>query len=211
MRLISTFLCCFLLTLFTGTLTYVYIIWNSYWSKVAKMTDFEEALLNKKLQISQGHRRFQMNNAYRNVMAAKAAVSSKSSSLTNKESEVAEQAEMKLPPDKLLMHVRHYKTQIVSQLRSAVVSAGKSVENGEIKNVYGVHYSGKRSSKLKSDNTPQELVCSAFKQIKIQTFLKGILLIVSYIATTYVLKKFQISKLLPLKYFLLLCTYILCL
>ena len=201
MRLISTFLCCFLLTLFTGTLTYVYIIWNSYWSKVAKMTDFEEALLNKQLQISQqGHHRFHMNNAYRNVMAAKAAVSSKSSSLINKESKVAEQAEMKLPPDKLLMHVRHYKTQIVSQLRSAVVSAGKSVENGEIKNVYGVHYDGKRSSKLKSDKTPQELVCSAFKQIKIQTFLKGIL-IVSYITTYYILKKFQIYKLLPWKYF----------
>ena len=170
MRLISTFLCCFLLTLFTGTLTYVYIIWNSYWSKVAKMTDFEEALLNKQLQMSQGHHRFHMNNAYRNV--AKVTVAK------TKESEEAEQAEMKLPPDKLLMHVRHYKTQIVSQLRSAVVSAGKSVENGEIKNVYGVHYSGKRSSKLKSAKTPQELVCSAFKQIKIQTFLKGIIFII---------------------------------
>ena len=113
------------------------------------------------------------NNAYRNV--AKVTVNAKN---TKKESEQAEQAEMKLPPDKLLMHVRHYKTQIVSQLRSAVVSAGKSVENGEIKNVYGVHYSGKRSSKLKSAKTPQELVCSAFKQIKIQTFLKGIIFII---------------------------------
>ena len=149
MRLLSTFLCVFLLTLFSGTLTYVYIIWNSYWSKVAKTTAFEEVLLNKK----QNQRQLNLHQASVKAIP-KVRIVPKISNIKEQETE------MNLPPDKLWMHVRHYKTQIISQLRSAVISAGKSVQDGEIKNVYGVKYKGKRASKLKPEKNPEELVCS---------------------------------------------------
>ena len=38
MRVFSMFLCSFLLLMFTGTLTYVYLLWNTYWDRVAKIT-----------------------------------------------------------------------------------------------------------------------------------------------------------------------------
>jgi hypothetical protein len=82
-------------------------------------------------------------------------------------------AEQELPPDKLLMHVQHYKTQIISQLRSAVIEAGKSVQNDEVRNVYGVNYQGRKAAKLNVDKSPEELVCSIIDNVQIQTFLKG--------------------------------------
>ena len=47
-----------------------------------------------------------------------------------------------VPLDKLLSHVGHYETQIVSQLRNAVVETGRAVRNGEVKNAYDVEYEG---------------------------------------------------------------------
>ena len=56
---------------------------------------------------------------------------------------------------------------------SFLILAGKSVQDGEVKNVYGVKYSGKRASTLNSEKTPEELVCSASRSIKVKTFMKG--------------------------------------
>ena len=56
---------------------------------------------------------------------------------------------------------------------SFLILAGKSVQDGEVKNVYGVKYSGKRASTLNSEKTPEELICSASRSIKVKTFLKG--------------------------------------
>ena len=79
-----------------------------------------------------------------------------------------------IPSDKLLVHVRHYEKQIISQLRGAVVETGKSVLSGEVQNIYKVRVDPKkRGSKLKSEKSPKELVCSAAKAIEIRTFLKG--------------------------------------
>ena len=79
-----------------------------------------------------------------------------------------------MPSDKLLAHVRHYEKQIISQLRSAVVETGKSVLAGEVQNIYKVKLDPlKRGSKLKSDKTSKQLVCSATKNIEVKTFLKG--------------------------------------
>ena len=87
--------------------------------------------------------------------------------------EAMEKNELDLPMDKLMMHVRHYKTQIISQLRSAVIATGKSVQSGEVKNIYNVQYQGKRASKLKALKSAEELVCSAGRQVKIRAFLKN--------------------------------------
>ena len=53
-----------------------------------------------------------------------------------------------VPMDKLLSHVTHYQTQIVSQLRNAVVETGKAVRAGEVKNAYDVEYEGALSLAL---------------------------------------------------------------
>jgi hypothetical protein len=39
MRIFALFLCLFLLLISVGTLTYVYILWNTYWLRVAKLTE----------------------------------------------------------------------------------------------------------------------------------------------------------------------------
>ena len=39
MRIFALFLCLFLLIISCGTLTYVYILWNTYWIRVAKLTE----------------------------------------------------------------------------------------------------------------------------------------------------------------------------
>ena len=37
MKLLATFLCLFLLLLFLGTLSYVYLLWHQYWQRVMKL------------------------------------------------------------------------------------------------------------------------------------------------------------------------------
>lgn len=39
MRIFALFLCMFLMLITLGTLTYVYILWNTYWIRVAKLTE----------------------------------------------------------------------------------------------------------------------------------------------------------------------------
>lgn len=158
MRIFGLFLCLFLVLLFSGTLTYIYILWNSYWMKIAKYSAFDEAVAH--------NQRFSPNrmNFGRQLVLPQ-----------NDENrpKKAEEAEMDLPLDKLMMHVRHFKTQIISQLRSAVIEAGKSVQNDEVRNIYGVNYQGQRAAKLKAEKNAAQLACSAWKSIKVSTFLKG--------------------------------------
>lgn len=147
MRVFAMFLCLFLMLLSSGTLTYVYVLWNTYWQRVAKLNSYAElnsnSLLRRPSLVAPNHKVLPGEGMGDNSM----------------------------PPDKLLMHVQHYRTQIVSQLRSAVVEAGKSVLNGDVKNVYGVSYSGPKSQRLKADKSPDQLVCGAVKKINMDTFL----------------------------------------
>ena len=81
------------------------------------MTAYEEVLLNKQMQAqSRLNHAFYMNKA---PLVPKIEMPPKKDPVIEQKEE---ENELNLPPDKLLMHVRHYKTQIVSQLRSAVIS-----------------------------------------------------------------------------------------
>jgi len=142
---------------------------------MAKYSSYEDIMRNKKT--------IQRSNRidYRNLQIPKIQPKAKE--------ETIEKSEMDLPPDKLLMHVQHYKTQIVSQLRSAVISTGKSVQGEEVKNIYGVNYHGPKSSKLEAQKSPEELVCAAREKIKIETFLKN----------NAFFKKHQLDEFLPEK------------
>lgn len=59
-------------------------------------------------------------------------------------------------------------------MHSLVVETGKSVLAGEVQNIYRVKLDPKRrGSKLKPEKTFRDLICSASRRIRIQTFLKG--------------------------------------
>jgi len=174
MKIFAVFLCTFLFLLFGGTLTYTYIPWTSYWQQIAKYTSYEDSLKTGNHASGKG-RNFNFRHfgppAPPSNLVQKQQILSKNAKIQNEE--VKEKAELDLPLDKLMMHVRHYKTQIVSQLRSAVISTGKSVQSGEVKNIYNVEYHGKKAAKLKPLKSPDQLVCSAWRQVKIRTFLQN--------------------------------------
>jgi len=167
MKIFALFLCTFLLLLCCGTLTYVYILWTSYWQQMAKYVSYEDAV---KYSNQQGQRLSFRHVQIPNQVAAAAEKSA--AQAAEKSVEKADIGELELPLDKLLMHVKHYKTQILSQLRSAVISTVKSVQSNEVKNIYNVHYQGKKATKLKSHKSPEDLICSARGQVKIRTFLQ---------------------------------------
>jgi hypothetical protein len=48
----------------------------------------------------------------------------------------------KLPKDKLMAHIRAYKEQILSQLKSTVSEAGRQVNTASFPNAYNVSYTG---------------------------------------------------------------------
>ena len=171
MKIFAVFLCGFLFLLFAGTTTYIYILWTSYWQQIAKYTSYEDSLKNINIRTSKNFANFRHIGppAPPDNTVQKPEVNSKN--LVKSNDEEKERAELDLPLDKLMMHVRHYKTQIVSQLRSAVISTGKSVKSGEVKNIYNVDYQGPKATKLKPLKSPEQLVCSAWHQVKIQTFL----------------------------------------
>jgi len=171
MKIFAVFLCGFLFLLFAGTTTYIYILWTSYWQQIAKYTSYEDSLKNNNIRNSKNFANFRHIGppAPPDNTVQKPEVNSKN--LVKSNDEEKERAELDLPLDKLMMHVRHYKTQIVSQLRSAVISTGKSVQSGEVKNIYNVDYQGRKATKLKPLKSPEQLVCSAWHQVRIQTFL----------------------------------------
>lgn len=78
-----------------------------------------------------------------------------------------------LPTDKLMTRLNHYESQIVSQLRNAVVETGRGVKLGEVKNYYHVKYEGSMASSLKEQMDNRELICDAMERINLETFVKG--------------------------------------
>jgi len=166
MKIFALFLCLFLFLLFGGTLTYIYLLWTAYWSQLAKYNSYEDSL--KSIHANRIN--------FRHVLLPENHMPNPQNQPPNHQpfnEEAMEKNELDLPMDKLMMHVRHYKTQIISQLRSAVIATGKSVQSGEVKNIYNVQYQGKRASKLKALKSAEELVCSAGRQVKIRAFLKN--------------------------------------
>ncbi len=56
----------------------------------------------------------------------------------------------KLPKDKLMAHIRAYKDQILSQLKSTVNEAGRQVNTASFPNAYNVTYTGHLAKQVKS-------------------------------------------------------------
>ena len=127
MKIFAVFLCGFLFLLFAGTTTYIYILWTSYWQQIAKYTSYEDSLKNNNIRNSKNFANFRHIGppAPPDNTVQKPEVVNSKKNLVKSNDEEKERAELDLPLDKLMMHVRHYKTQIISQLRSAVISTGQ--------------------------------------------------------------------------------------
>ena len=54
----------------------------------------------------------------------------------------------KLPKDKLMAHIRAYKDQILSQLKSTVNEAGRQVNTASFPNAYNVSYTGQLAKQV---------------------------------------------------------------
>ena len=58
MKIFAVFLCTFLMLLFGGTMTYMYILWTSYWQQIAKYTSYEDTLKANNQRSGNGRRNF---------------------------------------------------------------------------------------------------------------------------------------------------------
>ena len=108
MRMFATFLCLFLLLLFFGTLTYVYIMWRHYWIRVEQ--------LNRELERHNYHHAGGM-------VRGKYPGGSGMGGAARRRAEKSEDNHIvsaMIPEDKLLAHVEHYETQVGRQRRNEV-------------------------------------------------------------------------------------------
>jgi len=152
------FLCSFLFLMFSGTLTYVYLLWTTYWDRVAKISrDYHRYHQRPFKHPSQA--KAVMNQQHHQKMKDIGGTTTPPFSLKD------------LPMDKLMHHVKHYKRQITNQLSSAVTETGKTVAAGKVDNMYHVVYPPDvRSNRI--DRTREELLCQLAK-INASTFLLG--------------------------------------
>jgi len=170
------FLCSFLLLMFTGTLTYVYLLWNTYWDRVAKITrDYryhQRAFLKHPAQAVKGGLLKGRNKNKQPSLQTGSTIGSVEGHLAANLTTTQTPFNLRdLPLDKLLHHIKHYKRQIMDQLESAVSETGKTVLFGKVENLYHVTYPPAISSN-RVDRPKEQLLCEALK-INTSTFLSG--------------------------------------
>lgn len=174
MRFLTTFLCLFLLLLSVGTLTYIYLIWTTYWQRIAKLTKENNlhgyhSVVRLKYDDTTG--KFVANDAdtqrfieYRRR---------KFHDYENGDDDNGEDEFFPINNGDESEELNKYEKKIIGQLRSTVIETGKSVQVGEIKNSYHVNYNGKKAPLLKSSRPPAMLICDAKRKVSIRTFQKG--------------------------------------
>ena len=165
MRIFATFLCTFLLLLFFGTISYVYVLWRHYALRVQKLYR-ATADDNPRAAPGQAARPFRGGHPYR-IPNNRVRPNS-----SNAEGGGATEA---IPDDKLEERIAHFETQIVAQLRKAAVEAGNRVLAGEVKSRYGARhdYPGKKAAPMRPKEDAATLVCEAVGKVQIGTFVRG--------------------------------------
>ena len=160
MRIFATFLFTFLLLLFFGTISYVYVLWKHYSLRVQKLYRVTAE------DNPRAARPFRGGHPYR--IPSNRVPSNNS----NAESGGATEA---IPDDKLEERVAHFETQIVAQLRKAAVDAGKLVLAGEVKSRYGARHDspGMGAAPMRPREDAATLVCEAVSKVQIGTFVRG--------------------------------------
>lgn len=150
---------------FFGTLSYVCLIWRQYSHRMETLQSFHrwrppgeiEAPVQ---QLRPARRQSAIRRRPRLPRITKAPTTTPEPAPT-------------LPIEKLREKAELYETQIVSQLRKAIVDTGKAVEMGEVSNVYHVKANVSRANYLRISEDARQLACSALAKTRIQTFRRG--------------------------------------
>ena len=166
MRIFATFLCTFLLLLFFGTISYVYVLWKHYALRVQKLYR-ATADGNPRAALGRAARPFRGGHPYR-IPNNRVRPNSSNAESGGGTTEA-------IPDDKLEERVGHFETQIVAQLRRAAVEAGKRVLAGEVKSRYGARHDspGKGAAPMRPREDAATLVCEAVGKVQIETFVRG--------------------------------------
>ena len=166
MRIFATFLCTFLLLLFFGTISYVYVLWKHYALRVQKLYR-ATADGNPRAALGRAARPFRGGHPYR-IPNNRVRPNSSNAESGGGTTEA-------IPDDKLEERVVHFETQIVAQLRRAAVEAGKRVLAGEVKSRYGARHDspGMGAAPMRPREDAATLVCEAVGKVQIETFVRG--------------------------------------
>jgi len=163
MRFMGVFLLFFLILIMSGTISYIYLMWTNYW---IRMKTYETRYFNKNAQ----GRSSGLRKKSKLEIVTKTTISqdfNKTTTATRKNKVKINLS--KLPKDKLMAHIRAYKDQILSQLKSTVNEAGRQVNTASFPNAYNVSYTG-HLAKQDAHFTTKQLLCSAKKNVHIHTF-----------------------------------------
>ena len=131
MKLFPAFLCFFLFILFSGTVSFIYIMWTNYWARIAVMEtrNLAEARVahpkawqhrspNSRHSLARIDKDDVGEAIVRDVKAVPKVIPKKESVSWDS-----------LPLDKLMAHITVFKEQLFTQLRNTVLDTAKQVVN----------------------------------------------------------------------------------
>ena len=177
MRIFPAFLCFFLFVLASGTVSFIYIMWTNYWARVASMESRYSAAMDLGIQRA-GHRPPNSRHSLARIDredVGEAIVRDIPASKARGEVRRAKESMSwaNLPLDKLLAHMKVFKEQLFTQLRSTVTDTAKQVQDENFPNAYNVTYRGRMADNTTATPSPAQLLCDAKENIKLSTFTKN--------------------------------------
>jgi len=174
MRIFPAFLCFFLFILASGTVSFIYIMWTTYWSRVEAMETkyFAAAGLgpsrpghrppNSRHSLARLDKEDVGEAMVRDILTSSRTTPKKSDSISLSN----------LPLDKLIAHMKVYKEQLYTQLRNTVLVTAKQVQDEDFPNAYNVSYKGNLADNTTQNPSSDQLLCDARNKIKLSTFTK---------------------------------------
>ena len=171
MRVFPAFLCFFLFVLFSGTVSFVYVMWTNYWARVSSLeTRYSGPITSRHGQHRPPNSRHSLARVDREDIGEPMMreITDTKGLVKRKEAINLED----LPLDKLLAHMKVYKEQLYSQLRNTVIDTAKQVNDANFPNAYNVTYKGRLADNNTQQPSQLDLLCDARNKIKLNTFTK---------------------------------------
>eukprot|EP00096_Caligus_rogercresseyi_P013293 TRINITY_DN5967_c0_g1_i1.p1 TRINITY_DN5967_c0_g1~~TRINITY_DN5967_c0_g1_i1.p1 ORF type:complete len:435 (-),score=97.08 TRINITY_DN5967_c0_g1_i1:150-1454(-) len=173
MNFLGVFLFLFLVLLSTGTLSYLYIIWTTYWQRVAKGlsggddgSSSHGSIVRIKFDETTG--RFRVNDNGNNAYDSPGRVNTQGSELYEllDENYFLEESEE-------MNRLKGFEKQVISNLRRTFMDYGKKVLSGEMENRFKVRYNGRKGALLEIEGSSEELLCDMKKKVVLKIFQRG--------------------------------------
>ena len=172
MRVFPAFLCFFLFVLFSGTVSFIYVMWTNYWLRVSSLEIryAGPASSHHQTQHRPPNSRHSLARVDREDIGEPVVREVTDTKNFAKKKEAINLDD--LPLDKLIAHMKVYKEQLLSQLRNTVMDTAKQVNDENFPNAYNVSYKGRLADNSSQSPGQLELLCDARNKIKLATFTK---------------------------------------